>query len=107
MLNLDNPDDVSTFGLFDSKSITGDEQIFSFKSITRGSKINLAPSGTGDSVQRDCRGRRVFSHDIFDLHAINPIGRAGRLYHVHDFRRERDHSACFIAEVFAGLDQHG
>jgi hypothetical protein len=51
MLNLDNPDDVSTFGLFDSKSITGDEQIFSFKSITRGSKINLAPSGTGDSVQ--------------------------------------------------------
>ena len=51
MLNLDNPDDVVTFGLFDSKSITGDEQIFSFKSITEGANINLAPSGTGDSVQ--------------------------------------------------------
>lgn len=51
MLNLDNPDDVSTFGLFDSKSITGDEQIFSFRSINRGAKINLAPTGTGDGVQ--------------------------------------------------------
>ena len=47
--NLGAPDDVTTFGLYDSKTLSGDAQILNFKSISEGSNITL--NVAGDTVQ--------------------------------------------------------
>lgn len=47
--NLGAPDDENRFGLYDSKSVTGDVQVLNFRSIAEGTNVTMAVAG--NSIQ--------------------------------------------------------
>ena len=47
--NLGSPDDTTVFGLYDTKTVSGENQVLNFKSISEGSNITM--SVAGDTVQ--------------------------------------------------------
>lgn len=47
--NLGSPDDATRFGIFDSKTVTGETQVLNFKSLAEGSNITMAVAG--DTIQ--------------------------------------------------------
>lgn len=51
--NLVIPDSATTFGLYDSKVVTGDTQVLNFKSISAGSNITLTDATTSIAIAAD------------------------------------------------------
>jgi len=51
--NLVEPDSVTTFGLYDSKTVTGDTQILGFKSISAGTNVTLTDATTSITIDAD------------------------------------------------------
>jgi hypothetical protein len=47
--NIGSPDDTTRFGLYDSKSVSGETQVLNFKSLAEGTNVTM--SVAGDTVQ--------------------------------------------------------